>query len=60
MQAEMFQHNYEVKLRDQQGQRTIKCDTVNQAWKAIGQMTYGGLYEVSSPTGKSTSEFIPF
>lgn len=59
-QAEMFQHNYEVHIQDWNGNRTVKCDTEEQAWEAIGNRAFGGLYQVTSPTGLNTYQFIPY
>lgn len=52
--------NYVVSICDWNGRRTVECETVDQVWDAIGSRTFGGLYEVSSPTGQDCSEFIPF
>lgn len=60
IQLELLPHNYEVKIRDWNGERTILCDTVKQAWDALGKRTFGGAYTVSSPTDKCTREFIPY
>ena len=52
--------NYIVTIQDGRGRREIKCDTEEQAWKAVGSRDFGGLYSVGSPTGKSVGGFIPF
>lgn len=52
--------NYVVKISDWYGKREVKCRTKAEVWEAIDSRSFGGLYEVSSPTGKSISEFIPF
>lgn len=52
--------NYIVYIRDWYGRREVECETEKQAWEAIGASAFGGLYEVSSPTDKDVSHFIPF
>ena len=38
----------------------VPCDTVDEVWDTIGKRSFGALYEVISPAGKDTQEFIPF
>jgi hypothetical protein len=52
--------NYVVRIQDRYGRKVFKCDTEAEAWKALGNMAFGGLYSVGSETGKSTSDFVPF
>lgn len=52
--------NYIVKIQDNRGQREIECETEDDAWDAIGSMSFGGLYQVESPTGLCVNDFIPF
>lgn len=54
------QPNYVVTTSSFQGTVVTHCETVDEAWKAIGSMSFGGIYRVDSPTGKPTDEFIPF
>jgi len=53
----MDKPNYIVHLND--FRKDIECDTKNDVWNAIKKQGWGG-YEVSSPVGLDTSEFIPF
>jgi hypothetical protein len=55
----MSKTNYLVHIQDWNGMRTIKCYSSTQVWKAIGSRTFGGLYQVTSPTGKDCGQFIP-
>lgn len=52
--------NYVVCISDWNGRRKIICETVEEAWKAAGTRTFGGLYEVYSPAGLDCSDFIPY
>lgn len=52
--------NYIVTTNSFKGTRITECETIKQVDMAIGDMSFGGTYDVSSPTGKSLSEFIPF
>ena len=49
--------NYVVSVS---GRSDIDCDTVAEVWRAVGKGSFGSLYSVSSPSGKSVSQFIPF
>lgn len=40
--------------------KNICCDTIKEAWDAIGQLRFGSSYTVLSPAGLDTREFIPF
>ena len=37
----------------------IECETVAEVFTAIGTLSFGAPYSVSSPTGCNTAEFIP-
>jgi hypothetical protein len=52
--------NYVVVTRSFKGVETTECNTVEEAWKAIGNMSFGGIYDVTSPAGLPTDEFVPF
>lgn len=52
--------NYIVLIHDWAGRRVVECETVQETWDAIDSRTFGGLYEVSSPTGQDCWEFTPF
>lgn len=52
--------NYVVVTRSWKGTVTTNCTTVEEAWDAIGDMSFGGIYEVYSPVGLPTEEFVPF
>ena len=52
--------NYIVTTRSWKGTITTECETPEEAWNAIGDMSFGGIYEVDSPAGLSTDEFVPF
>ena len=54
------QSNYVVITQSFKGRVITHCDTVDEAWDAIGSMSFGGIYEVYSPTNQPTDEFIPF
>lgn len=36
-----------------------KCYTVEEVWTKIGKLPFGSCYEVVSPTGEDTRQFIP-
>ena len=52
--------SYVVHIQDMKGKRTINCKTAQEAWDALGKMSLGGLYSVSSPVGLNVSTFVPF
>jgi len=52
--------NYIVTTRSFKGVEITECNTVEEAWNAIGNMSFGGIYDVTSPTGQCTEEFVPF
>jgi hypothetical protein len=54
------QSNYVVVTYSFRGTVTTHCDTADGVWEAIGSMSFGGIYNVSSPSGQSIDEFIPF
>jgi len=49
--------NFIVITRGQYGTQEFKCHDEEDVWEAIGR---DWNYEVSSPTGKDTKQFIPF
>lgn len=49
--------NYIVRVNEVGGYKNYECETKDQVIEAMGR---GWQYEVTSPTGKDTSEFIPF
>lgn len=52
--------NYIVTTKGWAGKKVTECETEDEAWKAIGNCSFGSLVTVSSPTGKSVNQFIPF
>lgn len=52
--------NYVVVTYSFKGREITNCSTADEVWGAIGRMSFGGLYAVSSPNGLSVDEFIPF
>ena len=52
--------NYVVVTHSFKGTERTECNTVEEAWDAIGSMSFGGIYSVDSPVGLPTDEFIPF
>ena len=42
------------------GKRVTECTTVEEAWDAVGARSFGGLYDVSSPTGLDVYDFVPY
>ena len=52
--------NYIVVTCSWKGEEITECNTVDEAWQAIGNRSFGGIYHVHSPTGLPTDEFIPF
>lgn len=51
--------NYVVVTQGWSGKKVTECETEDEAWKAISNCSFGALVSVSSPTGKSVSQFIP-
>lgn len=51
--------NYVVTTQGWSGKKVTECETEDEAWKAISNCSFGSLVNVSSPTGKSVSQFIP-
>lgn len=51
--------SYRVRTQSFKGTEVSDCETVGEVWDAIGRMSFGGIYEVSSPLGLDTSEFVP-
>lgn len=54
------QPNYVVTTYSWKGKVVTHCETVDEAWKAIGDMSFGGIYDVESLAGLPTDEFVPF
>jgi hypothetical protein len=52
--------NYIVRTQGFSGIKVTRCETVREAWYAVGDCSFGALYEVWSETGKDCTEFIPF
>lgn len=52
--------NYIVGTSSFKGVEITECHTVDEAWKAVGNMSFGGIYDVTSPTGQCTEEFVSF
>jgi hypothetical protein len=52
--------NYIVVTHSWKGTEITECHTVDEAWKAVGNMSFGGIYDVTSPTGQCTEEFVSF
>lgn len=52
--------NYIVTTQGWSGKKVTECETGEQAWKALGDCSFGALTNVSSPTGRSVSQFVPF
>ena len=51
--------NYIVVTQSFKGAEITSCNTPEEVWDAIGNMTFGGIYEVLSPAGLPTDEFVP-
>ena len=51
--------NYKVVTRSFKGVETSYCDTPEEVWDAIGRMSFGGIYTVTSPADLPTDEFVP-
>ena len=52
--------NYIVTTEGWSGKKVTECRDEVEVWEAIGEASFGALYYVESPTGRDTSEFIPF
>lgn len=52
--------NYVVTTQGWSGKKVTKCETEYEARKALGDCSFGALTDVSSPTGKDVSQFVPF
>lgn len=51
--------NYIVTTQSWKGVVVTGCSTIEEVWNAIGDMSFGGLYEVHSPKDLDTLEFVP-
>ena len=52
--------NYIVTTQGFSGKKITECETEQEAWKALDDCSFGALTDVSSPTGKDVSEFVPY
>lgn len=52
--------NYVVTTYSWKGKVVTECETVEAAWEAIGDMSFGGIYDIESPTNRPLNEFISF
>ena len=52
--------NYIVTTKGWSGKKVTECETEGEAREALGNCSFGALTSVSSPTGKDTSQFVPF
>jgi len=52
--------NYVVSTQGWSGKKVTECETEDEVWKALGDCSFGSLTNVSSPTGKSVSQFVPY
>lgn len=52
--------NYVVTTQGWSGKKVTECETEDEARKALGDCSIGSLVNVTSPTGKSVSQFVPF
>lgn len=53
--------NYVVSLRNvRKPHAVIRCETEDEVWDALLAGDFGGGYEVWSPTGMETGQFVPF
>lgn len=51
---------YVVTTQGWSGKKVTECETEDEAWKALSNCSLGSLVNVSSPTGKSVGQFVPF
>lgn len=52
--------NYVVTTQGWSGKKVTECSTQDEVWEALAECSLGALTNVTSPTGKSVSQFIPF
>lgn len=52
--------NYVVTTQGWSGKKVTECETVEQAWHALGDCSVGAITSVQSPTGKDVRELIEF
>lgn len=52
--------NYTVTTRGWSGKEVTECETEDEAWEALHDCSFGALTNVTSPTGKDVSQFVPF
>lgn len=57
---EKKQVNYVVTTQGRSGYKVTECESEAEVWKALGDCSFGALKNVSSPTGKSVIQFVPF
>ena len=53
-------NTYEVTSQGWSGKKVTECETEDEVWKALGDCSFGALTNVSSPSGKDVSQFVPF
>ena len=52
--------NYIVTTQGWSGKKVTECKTEDEAWEALRNCSFGALTDVSSPSGKDVSQFVPF
>ena len=52
--------NYVVTTQGWSGKKVTECETEEEARNALDDCSFGALTNVSSPTGKDVSQFVPF
>jgi hypothetical protein len=52
--------NYIVTIQGWIGKKETECETEAEVWAAIGEASFGALYEVEPLNGLSNAQFIPF
>lgn len=52
--------HYVVTTWGRLGEKVTECETEDEAWEALDDLSFGELKYVSSPTGKDVSQFVPF
>ena len=52
--------NYIVTTQGWSGKKVTECETEGEARKALSNCSLGSLVNVTSPTGKDVSQFVPY
>ena len=52
--------NYVVTTKGFSGTKVTYCTTEEQVYKALSNCSIGALASVTSPTGKSVTNFVPY